>query len=216
MIKKIYSAVLAVSLMSVATISQAGVYVGASAGSAGYDSCNQFNSDAQALGLTDTSCDDNDTGGKLFGGYQFNPNFAVEGAYYDLGSISGEVHGLVNEQTSLGTLPRLVQANINVKVTGFGLAAVGVAPVGGSFALFGKLGGFFWNIDTRTSINNVEESFSGNGVGLLTGIGASYQFSKSVSARVEYELMKDVGDSEDTTGKGDISLVSVGIAVHFH
>ena len=65
MMKKTYSAVLAISLMGVATLSHAGGYVGIGAGSASYDACGQFNSDAQALGLIDTSCDDNDTGGKL-------------------------------------------------------------------------------------------------------------------------------------------------------
>ena len=130
------------------------------------------------------------------------------------GAFAGDRDGVVRQRVELGGVQRGMN-DIALPVV-LERRAVGVAPVGGSFGLFGELGGFFWNIDTRTSINNVEESFSGNGVGLLAGIGASYQFSKSVSARVEYELMKDVGDSEDTTGKGDISLVSAGIAIHFH
>lgn len=40
-------------------------------------------------GLTTTSItnDDPDTGYKLFGGYQFNKNFALEGGYFDLGKF---------------------------------------------------------------------------------------------------------------------------------
>src|SRR5262245_5537797 len=35
-----------------------------------------------------TGTDDNDTGFKLFAGYQLNPNFAVEVGYADLGKFS--------------------------------------------------------------------------------------------------------------------------------
>lgn len=37
-------------------------------------------------GLTVTSCDDGDTGYRVFGGYKFNRNFAVEGGYVNLGT----------------------------------------------------------------------------------------------------------------------------------
>src|SRR3989304_5933084 len=36
---------------------------------------------------TSISDDDRDTGYKLFGGYKFNKNFALEGGYFDLGKF---------------------------------------------------------------------------------------------------------------------------------
>lgn len=39
-----------------------------------------------------TSDDDRDHGYKLFDGYQFNPNFALESGYFDLGDFNFTAH----------------------------------------------------------------------------------------------------------------------------
>src|SRR4029453_14758447 len=54
-----------------------GFYVGASVGQATSTDCNL------------PSCDDKDTSYRVFGGYQFNRNLALEGGYAPLGEVSG-------------------------------------------------------------------------------------------------------------------------------
>src|SRR3954469_14589313 len=60
-----------------------GFYAGASVG--------QSKSDC---GGSSGSCDDKDTAYRIFGGYKFHPNIAVEGGYSPLGETSASVGGL--------------------------------------------------------------------------------------------------------------------------
>src|SRR4051812_49006320 len=48
------------------------------------------------------SCDNKDTGVKVFGGYQFNPNGAVEIGYVDLGKSKGSDPGFTLEAKAKG------------------------------------------------------------------------------------------------------------------
>ena len=68
-----------------------GFYVGGSVG----PTRAHFNNDAynnlarnNGFAINSSSVDNSSTGGKLFGGYQLNPNFAVEGGYFDLGRFN--------------------------------------------------------------------------------------------------------------------------------
>src|SRR3954471_9634437 len=63
-------------------------------------------------GLATTSIDDRDhhTAFKVFGGYQFNPNVALEGGYFDLGRFGYTAH-----TTPTGTL------NGNMQLRGLNL-----------------------------------------------------------------------------------------------
>ena len=70
--------------------SDSGGYLGGAFGQSTLnDGCNDLSSVFASLGGTSTSCDDKDTGWKLFGGYRVNRNFAVEGSYINWGEISG-------------------------------------------------------------------------------------------------------------------------------
>lgn len=61
-------------------------YIGAGAGITTSDLCNGISGPG-------VNCDDEDTGLKIFGGYKFTPNFAVEGAWIDLGEVSASGPG---------------------------------------------------------------------------------------------------------------------------
>src|SRR3989338_11300766 len=81
-------------------------------------------------GFTTTSiADDNrDNGYKLFGGYQYNKNFAVEAGYFDLGQF-GYTATVVPAGTLTGT----------IKLEGLNLDAVGTLPLTEKFSAFGRL-----------------------------------------------------------------------------
>lgn len=102
-----------------ATAQGTGFYAGGSVGRTSVDVCSKLGS-----GLT--SCDDTDSGFKLFGGYKFNQNFGAEVGFVDLGEIKA---------TGPGGTARL-------ETDGLQAAAVGAFPINPQFDVFGKLGLF--------------------------------------------------------------------------
>jgi OmpA-OmpF porin, OOP family len=105
---------------------------------------------------------------KIFGGYQFTPNWGAELQYSTLGtrdirSTTGATGSFTSSQ--------------------FSIAATGTLPLNSSFSLIGKLGASGNRINTSGAI----VTGSGNSTGLLVGIGAAYNFTPALSARLEYE-----------------------------
>lgn len=114
-----------------------------------------------------TSCDDKDTGWKLFGGYRFNRYFAAEAAYYNWGKSTGS-----------GTVSG-VPFNVSAKTTSKAIAAVGSLPLGQGFSAFAKLGYMFTEQERGGPTFDDEEYFR--------GFGATYAFSRNWVVRGEWE-----------------------------
>ncbi len=165
---------------------------------------------AQLLGagLTTTSiADDNrDTGYKLFGGYKFNKNFALEGGYFDLGKF-----GFKATTVPLGTLSG------NIKLKGVNLDAVGILPLTEKFSAFGRLGlNYAQARDSFTSTGAVPVPTNPNprksDTNYKLGLGLQYDFTESLGMRVEAERYR----INDAVGnRGDIDLFSVGLIYRF-
>jgi OOP family OmpA-OmpF porin len=192
------AAVLILGLAAVPSMVQAeNWYAGASAG--------QSKADIGDCDL-DISCssDDTDTGWKIYGGYQFNPNGAIEFGYVDLGKAKAS-----------GTDSFLGVTSVDWETTGFTAALVGSLPVGQNFGLMGKLGLFHWDLDVNVSSSVFGSgSDSSSGTDMTYGLGLKYDFSKTVGARAEWDRFKDVGD-DNTTGQSDVDLLSVGVVFKF-
>lgn len=117
--------------------------------------------------------DNNGHGYKLFGGYQINKNFAVEGGFFDLGRF-----GYRANTVPVGTL------NGNIKLKGLNLDAVGMLPVSEKFSVFARLG---------LNYADASDSFAGTGAVRVTnpnpskrdtnlkiGLGMQYAFNESL------------------------------------
>ena len=150
------------------------------------------------------SADDSDTGFKIFGGYQFNPNFAFEVGYYDLG-----------EAKVSGTDSFLGSTTATIEASGFNFALVGSIPLGERFELMAKAGIFRWEMDVSAT-SSIFGSGSENETGFdpMFGIGGAFNFTKNLGVRVEYEKFLDVGD-EDTTGQSDVDFLSASLIFRF-
>ena len=149
--------------------------------------------------------DDRDTGYKLFGGYQFNRNFALEGGYFDLGKF-----GFTANTLPLGTL------NGRIKIKGANLDLVGMLPLTERFSAFGRVG---------VSRAEARDSFTGTGfvrvlnpnlqkrdTNVKYGVGLQYAFTEALGMRAEVERYR----INDAVGnKGDIDLVSLGLVYRF-
>jgi OmpA-OmpF porin, OOP family len=160
---------------------EGGLYVGASVGPTTVDVCG----DLSGLGLT--SCDDKDTGFKIFGGKKFTQNFAVEFGWVDLGEITATGPG--------GTA--------RVGADGLQAAAVGMAPVSPQVNVFGKVGLYMW--DLRAT--GPGGSLSDDGIDLMFGLGVSWTLARQLDLRAEWERFDVGGD--------DVDMLSVGAQYRF-
>jgi OmpA-OmpF porin, OOP family len=150
--------------------------------------------------------DEKDTGFKLQFGYQFNPNFAIEGGLVDLGEFQYDA-------TFTGGT-----AEAKWEAKGVSINALGILPIDDSFSVFGKIGMVNAKVEmdlTATgaggtaSVSDSEKNWSP-----VFGVGAIYNATKSIGIRAEYERYSSLGD-DATTGEGDIDLLSIGVSYKF-
>lgn len=154
-----------------------------------------------------TSDDDcKNTGWKIFGGYKFTDNMAVEAGYYNLGEeeakYDSEYYG---------------KMHASAKATGIGVSGIYSQPVAENLEVFGKLGAMFWNVEGELSQDvggsKVSVSDDEDGTSVLFGLGASYKFDDNWGIRgewerytVEYEDIDKGDDSEE-----DVDILSAGV-----
>lgn len=133
----------------------------------------------------DEVLDDSDTAYKVFGGYQFMENFAVELTYADFGTVK--------------------EGGVEFDQTTFAVAGVGILPIGPQASVFGKIGINSWDVDAQACAGGTCVSGSDSGTDPMYGVGFSYDFMMSTSVRVEYEWF------EDDIGQ----LLSAGVSFKF-
>lgn len=143
-----------------------------------------------------------DSGYKLFGGYQFDRNWAAELQYVDLGKYK-------YADQSGGTAV--------VKTSGFSASAVGSWPVTEKMSLLGKVGlaqqTFAVSIVTPSS----EQSRRISGSTMLLGLGGEYEISKNLLLRTEYEYfgVPTLFSAGNQKLKLSSNLLSVGFRYRF-
>ena len=167
----------------------------------------RINSSLLSSGFSSSSIvdDDRSTGFKVYGGYQINKNFAVEGGYFDLGKF-----GYTATTVPAGTL------NGNIKLRGLNLDLVGIVPLTEKFSMFGRAG---------LNYAQARDSFSGTGAVRVTnpnprkndtnyklGLGLQYALSESLAVRAEAERFR-VNDA--VGNRGHVDLFSVGLIYQF-
>ena len=122
-------------------------------------------------------------GWKVFGGYQFAPNFAVEGGYYKLADI--------NKSNAFGD-------TLKLQASGVAISGVASMPVAPKIDLFGKLGMMQW--DAKGTING--KTFDkDDGTDVMAGVGLNYKITDTLGIRGEYEHIDgDVGSDMLSAG----------------
>lgn len=107
--------------------------------------------------------DGSGVGGSLYGGYRFNPNFALESGYLELGR---------NDDNGTG----------RIRGQGIYLDAVGFLPLGENWSALGSIGVARARVDTSLG--------DATGNGLKLGLGAEYALNKQVSLRGEWQRVQ--------------------------
>jgi OOP family OmpA-OmpF porin len=161
---------------------------------------------ASMLTTTAINNDDSDTAYKLFGGYQFNKNFALEAGYFNLGQFG----------YTATTLPAGTQSG-NIKLQGLNLDAVGILPVNDQFSVFARLGLQYAQAKDNFSSTGfvpvpANPNPSKNATNYKAGLGLQYDFNRSLGMRVEAERYR-IDDA--INNKGDVNMYSVGLVYRF-
>lgn len=156
-----------------------GFYAGAGFGLTSADVCGD-------LFFGATSCDEDDTGFKIFGGFKFNQFVAAEIGYVDLGEVSASAPGI----------------SATAEADGFQFVAVGSYPIE-QFSLLGKIGLFAWDAEVSSNLGN----FDDDGTDIMFGLGGAFHISPQLTVRGEWEIFDVDGD--------DIDLFSASIVFNF-
>lgn len=163
-------------------------YIGVNLGQSTTDSC-----------ITG-KCDDTDTAGKIYGGFEFNEYMAMEVGYVDLGTVdysapagTRETHGMTIQM--LGTL-----------------------SLNPSFTLLARGGLNILNTEVNGAVAGTPNGNTGDtDVSWSAGLGAQYNITQAAGLRLEWERFFETGSSINNggTGEADIDLVSVGFVYKF-
>jgi OOP family OmpA-OmpF porin len=134
-----------------------GLYVGVGVGQFNVDSGDDYDADDNVL--------------KVFGGYRFNPYFALEVDFIDLGSPEDR--------------------GVKTEVNGFAPYAIGTLPLG-PVELFARAGLYFYDVDLEVGTASSRDSSSD----LVWGVGAGMTFFDHLHVRLEYEFF-EIEDTDD-------------------
>lgn len=148
--KKIANALLCVSMLGAAAAHAEGLSIGGSLASSKW----------KGDDIGGLSTDKSATGGKIYGGYSFTPNFGLEAGYATFGKF----------KSAAGSL----------KADGFYADAVGTLPLGYGFSALGRVGVFNGKLDSSLGGDD-------RGTSYKVGAGVQYDFDPKLGIRGEWE-----------------------------
>jgi len=229
-VKLIVTSIVAISANS--AIAESGKwYIGAGAGQSNYSDWSstditglrdEFGSGLGVVnfdGTQSASSDDNATGYKLFGGYTFYKNIAVEFSYINMGNVdansraSGTFYDAMDNSVD-GDL----FASANAKVEAITLDAAMSFPIASVAAVIVK--GGIYGADTKLqlsagssfSVENYYSSETDGSSGLHYGIGVNFMVTDAIGLRAEWERLYQV---EANSGKNNVDLLSASLLYNF-
>ena len=147
-----------------------------------------------------TGADSSKASVKIYGGYQFTPNWGIEAQYADLGNRDFAIRNLAGVQLATGSL----------KATQFSVAGTGTLPLASNFSLFGKLG----ISSNHGKIAAVGVSDRGSKTSPLIGVGAVYNFTPKLAMRLEYEDFGKFSNDGGASGSA-IRANNFGISLQY-
>ncbi len=157
--------------------------------------------------ITAISGDDKDTAYRLFGGYQFHRNFALELGYFDLGKSS----------YNASTLPVGALAG-ELAVQGVSLDLVATVPLTSSWSLLGRVGAQHARTSSYLSgtgsVVVVAPDARTRDTNAKVGLGLQYAFSPSFLMRAEAERYR-VRDGRSGGATGNINVASLSLVFPF-
>src|SRR5712691_628986 len=145
------------------------------------------------------SCDTKAAAFGILGGYQISRNFAAELGYHDFGRVTFSAPGVSG----------------NIKANASELVGLGAYPFANQFSVYGKLGAYHAEAKLSASqAGSGSVSPKDRNTDLTFGFGAVYDVTREAGVRAEWQRYKNVG-GDDTLGKHDIDVISIGLIWRF-
>jgi hypothetical protein len=153
--------------------------------------------DTTGIGFDAKDISPNNTVWRLFGGYQLNDYFGVEGGYIYLGK----------SRLAPNIVPEGEQVYFETKVNGFEFTPIGSLPVGKHLSVFARAGLIFWHSDIAFSHAYSDSGTrKKSGSSLILGLGAKYDLGKRFGVRAEYIFY---AIDKAKAGSGNFNVVSI-------
>ena len=152
---------------------------------------------------TQQNCDDEDTGWKIYAGWQPLKNFALEAGYLDLG-----------ETTAKGGA-----TNLSAEVDGWTVATLAFIPGLEKLGVYIKGGVYFYDADLSGVLSGVPVSADESDPAPLYGMGLRLPLNDNLRMNIEFERFLDIGDDATftfpsgatlTIGETDVNYFSAG------
>lgn len=226
-VKLLVASIIAISANS--AIAESGKwYAGVGAGQSFYNDWSSANITAfdDALGVVNfdgyqsTDSDDTAFGYKLFGGYRFHENIAVELSYIDMGEVDANSYASgtfydAQDNAIVGDL----NASANANVDAFTLDVALNYPVSSVIALIAKGGVYAADTELQLSASSdipgtekYNYSKTESSTGLHYGIGINFKVTDTIGLRAEWERLDQV---EANDGESDVDLLSAALVYDF-
>jgi opacity protein-like surface antigen len=170
-------------------------------------------------GTQSADADDNTFGYKLFGGYSFHENIAVEFSYIDMGEVdansssSGTFYDAM-DNFIVGDTFAAAKANVDAitldVALNFPITSVAeLIVIGGVYGADTKL-----ELDASSSLSteNFHYSNTAGSSGLHYGIGINFKVTDVIGLRAEWERLDNV---EAKGGESDVDLLSAALVYNF-
>lgn len=187
--KKTLLSLLTLSALTLCATAQAQGYVGLGVGAT------HLNSDCSGT----TSCDNNGTGFKLFGGYKYTPSIAGELVYLDFGKA----------KASIPDFGGPVSGEIKTSALGLGVAFMG--PFSPDWSGVARLGIARVKAKVTASQGSLSASDSENSTQAYFGLGVGYALSKAATI----DLSADFSKSKFAGESGNVRIVGIGFTYGF-
>lgn len=195
------AAALAAGSAAAQGMDSSGIYLGGSLGLSQYkDTCkNLF-----------VPCEDQDTAFRVFGGYQFNRNWAVELGYADFGEADGS-----------GPIPAGGNGSFKLSSYAVDLTGVGSAYVTERLHFFGRLGAYMGRTtrDTEFTLFPPLNDAKTNS-GFTFGAGVGYNLG-SLGVRLEWQRYDNIGTNQNSaiqgqpSGTDEVDVFSLSLLIRF-
>lgn len=164
---------------------------------------------AQGMSIGEIYRNTNDTGFKVFAGYQLSPMMALEGGLFRLGEVDFSASTL-----SADNVPMLVSGRLRAK--GANLDLVASMPLGAAWSLLGRIGLTYNDTDAPLSYQSPvsldQYQQSTHYLKHKFGAGLAYQMNPDWALRLELERYR----LDDMWGdQGDMKLLSLGVVYQY-
>ena len=149
--------------------------------------------------VTSLSVDDSDMAYELFAGYQFNPTWALQLGYLDLGSRGIEFEGETPDPDAFFDVVEHIYPDSG---KGVKLAVIGSFPINDSWKVSARLSLFNWSQTYNTNSVSGSGDDEISGTDLLLGAEVSYEVNRDIELYLSYERFSAEHHAANNIGLG--------------